>query len=58
MPKKTKCLREFLLEDEDIEFIELIDDYDFDEDITDDVDEEWARAIADLEELGFTEKID
>ena len=57
-PKKKKYngLSDILLEDEEmLDYIDWIADMDDDEDSNKSVDSEWARAMADLRELGFLE---
>ena len=65
MPNKKKqptCLNEFLLNEVDEEYINWLEDL---EDDTpsgrrrkNSIDDEWARAMADLEELGFNDEIE
>ena len=57
-PKKKKYngLSDILLEDEEmLDYIDWIADMDDDEDSNESIDIEWARAMADLRELGFLE---
>lgn len=57
-PKKKKYngLSDILLEDEEmLDYIDWIADMDDDEDSNESIDSEWARAMADLRELGFLE---
>ena len=61
--KKPSSLNDVLMEDLDNEFLDEYIDWLVDED--DDccrkhnsIDDEWDLAMADLEELGFNEKID
>ena len=53
--RKPRTLNEFLIDEEDtIDFSELYTD----DDIETSVDVEWALAMADLEELVFTDEVE
>ena len=53
--KKPRSLNEFLIDEEDtIDFSEFYTE----DDIETSVDVEWALALADLEELGFTDEVE
>ena len=58
--KKVSCLTDLMAE-EMTEVKEMIEegcfDY-FDEDDDDETDREWSRMLKELEELGFTDKIE
>lgn len=58
--KKPKCLTDLL--DDEIQLAnEMVEDdfwdYEDDEEGNSDIDREWARALKDIEELGFTDEI-
>ena len=58
--KKVSCLTDLMAE-EMTEVKEMVEegcfDY-FDEDDDDETDREWSRMLKELEELGFTDKIE
>lgn len=58
--KKVSCLTDLMAE-EMTEVKEMVEegcfDY-FDEDDDDETDKEWSRMLKELEELGFTDKIE
>ena len=58
--KKVSCLTDLMAE-EMTEVKEMVEegcfDY-FDEDNDDETDREWSRMLKELEELGFTDKIE
>ena len=58
--KKVSCLTDLMTE-EMTEVKEMVEegcfDY-FDEDDDDETDREWSRMLKELEELGFTDKIE
>ena len=53
--KKPERLSEFLQDEEDAEYIDWMTECDFEDEDNLGMDEEWKRALRDLEELGFND---